>query len=87
MAHYGWTLLVPPPRALTSARQPARLTSWSSSLIRPRDQLAPLQQFVGLAEALESLLDRHVDLVETGTVRNPFILAGIERARELVYAA
>nr|WP_204848093.1 DNA polymerase III subunit beta [Rhodopila globiformis] len=49
--------------------------------------LPPLQQFFGLAEALESLLDRHVDLMETGAVRNPFILAEIERAPEVVYAA
>jgi uncharacterized protein len=36
---------------------------------------------------LEGLLARRVDLVETGAIRNPFILAEIERAREVVYAA
>jgi uncharacterized protein len=40
-----------------------------------------------LAEALEILLQRPVDLVESEAIRNPFILADIERAREVVYAA
>lgn len=48
---------------------------------------SPLEQFFGFAEALERLLDRPVDLVERGAVRNPYVLAEIERARELVYAA
>ena len=32
------------------------------------------------------MLQRPVDLVEAGAVRNPFLLAGINQARELVYA-
>ncbi len=54
---------------------------------RPDSNLSPLGQFFGLAKAMESLLGRPVDLVERGAVRNPFVLASIERARELVYAA
>ncbi len=50
-------------------------------------RLPPLQQFFGLSEALEQLLGRHVDLVEAGAVRNPYVLAEINRARELIYAA
>jgi predicted nucleotidyltransferase len=53
----------------------------------PAAQLAPLDQFFGLAEALERLLGRPVDLVEAGAIRNPYVLADINRARELVYAA
>jgi uncharacterized protein len=49
-------------------------------------RLPPLEQFFGLAEALEQLLGRRVDLVESGALRNPFILAGINRSREVVYA-
>jgi predicted nucleotidyltransferase len=49
--------------------------------------LAPLEQFFGLAEALQRLLGRPVDLVERGAVTNPFVLAGINRAREIIYAA
>jgi predicted nucleotidyltransferase len=53
----------------------------------PTADIAPLEQFFGLAQALELLLGRAVDLVERGAVRNPYVLAQINRARELVYAA
>ena len=53
---------------------------------RGESQLHPLEQFFGLADALEQLLGRRVDLVESGALRNPFILAGINRSREVVYA-
>ena len=46
-----------------------------------------LEAYFGLKSALEKLLHRGVDLVETGAVRNPFLLAGINGAREVVYAA
>jgi hypothetical protein len=49
--------------------------------------LPPLGQFFGFAGALERLLGRPVDLVERGAIKNPFIMAGINRAREIVYAA
>jgi predicted nucleotidyltransferase len=48
---------------------------------------SPLGQFFGFAKAVENVLGRRVDLVEWGAVSNPFILASIEKARELVYAA
>jgi predicted nucleotidyltransferase len=53
----------------------------------PNNALPPLQQFFGLAEALERLVGRRVDLVEKGAIRNPFILASIGRTHEVVYAA
>ena len=53
----------------------------------PDRNLPPLQQFFGLADALESVLDRHVDLVETGAIRNPYFLRAIAKKRVLVYAA
>jgi predicted nucleotidyltransferase len=49
--------------------------------------LTPLQQFFGLADALAHLLGRPVDLVESCAVRNPFVLASLNRAREAIYAA
>lgn len=49
--------------------------------------LSPLEQFFGLAEALERLLGRPVDLVEAGALRNPFVLASINQTREVVYAS
>ncbi len=54
---------------------------------RSGGDLAPMEQFFGLADALARLLGRPVDLVERGAVKNPFVLAGINRAREVVYAA
>lgn len=49
--------------------------------------LSSLEQYFGLAQALERLLGRHVDLVEVGALRNPFVLASINQAREVVYAS
>jgi predicted nucleotidyltransferase len=53
----------------------------------PGRDLPALEQFFGLAGALERLLGRPVDMVETGAVKNPFVLADINQAREIVYAA
>ena len=46
-----------------------------------------LQTFFGAKAELEQLLGRGVDLVEPGAVRNPYVLASINRHREAVYAA
>ena len=46
-----------------------------------------LDAFFGAKAALETLLGRGVDLVEPGAVRNPYVLASINRNRETVYAA
>jgi len=46
-----------------------------------------LDTFFGAKAALESLLGRGVDLVESDAVRNPFVLASINRSREAIYAA
>jgi len=53
----------------------------------PASRLPPLDGFFGLQAELSSLLGRPVDLVEAGAVRNPYVLASIERNREVVYAA
>jgi predicted nucleotidyltransferase len=49
--------------------------------------LPPLEQFFGLANAMEDLLGRPVDLVEHSAVKNPFVRAGINRSREVLYGA
>lgn len=54
---------------------------------RPDRGLAPFDQFFDLADALRQILGRPVDLVEVGTVRNPYLRAAINRSRELVYAS
>jgi predicted nucleotidyltransferase len=53
----------------------------------PSSRMAPLQQFFGLSSELEALLGRPVDLVERGAIENPYILADIDRSREVVFAA
>ncbi len=46
-----------------------------------------LAAFFGVKADLEKLLGRGVDLVEPGAVRNPYVLASINRNREAIYAA
>ena len=46
-----------------------------------------LRSFYGAKAELEQLLGRSVDLVEPGAVRNPYVLASINRHREAIYAA
>jgi predicted nucleotidyltransferase len=43
--------------------------------------------YLAFLTAAEALLQRHVDLVEVGAVRNPYLRRGIEESREFVYAA
>ena len=66
------------------------------SAICQRYRISRLEVFGSAARAddfdpatrdLERLLGRGVDLVEPGSVRNPFVLASINRNREAVYAA
>jgi len=51
------------------------------------DATVGLATFFGAKADLEKLLGRGVDLVEPGAIRNPFVLASINRNRESVYAA
>lgn len=37
--------------------------------------------------ALEGLFDRHVDLVETGGLRNPYFIQEVEATKRRIYAA
>jgi uncharacterized protein len=46
-----------------------------------------LESYVGLKLALEACLKRPVDLVEPALLHNPYVLADINRSREVVYAA
>jgi len=40
-----------------------------------------------LKDELELLFGRSVDLVSKGSIRNPYVLASIERDRQLLYSA
>ena len=54
------------------------------------DRSAPQHPFnscLGLKEELEALLGRKVDLVELSVVRNPYLKASIDTAREPVFEA
>lgn len=51
------------------------------------DALPGLETFFGAKADLEQLLGRGVDLVEPAAVRNPYVLACINRNREAIYAA
>jgi predicted nucleotidyltransferase len=53
----------------------------------PSNGLPFLRRFFGLEAALSQLLGRRIDLVEPGAVRNPYVRASIDRAREVVYGA
>ena len=45
------------------------------------------EQFFGLAEDLEHLLNRPVDLVEPGPIRNPYFRKSLEETQVVIYAA
>jgi uncharacterized protein len=45
------------------------------------------EQFFGLAEDLERLLGRPVDLVEPGPIRNPYFRKSIEETQVEIYAS
>jgi len=46
-----------------------------------------LNEFLALREALAGTIGRPVDLVIEGSVRNPYVRAGIERSAEAVYGS
>ena len=56
-------------------------------------EFLPLRQgeyadaYFGLLEAVENLFKRHIDLVMTGAVKNPYFLEAINKNRKVLYAA
>ena len=53
----------------------------------PRPDTRGLAPYFNLKFALERLFAREVDLVEAGSVRNPYVRADIERHRQVLYGA
>ena len=45
----------------------------------------PLRRFFGAKEALETLFGREIDLVMLDALKNPFVLASVNRSRQLLY--
>lgn len=46
-----------------------------------------MKNYFALREALGTLLSRPVDLVEDGTIRNPYILRNVTEHQQVLYAA
>ena len=51
------------------------------------DQASHADRYFGLLERLSTLLERSVDLVEARLVKNPYMVASINRTKKLLYAA
>ena len=63
-------------------------TSDADFLVEFSSQDTPrtLDQYFDFRDALSHALERQVDLVEVGAIRNPYFRAAIDRSRELIYA-
>lgn len=54
----------------------------------PHQGLGPwLKHYFALQEALERMLGRHVDLVMTRALKNPYFVREVNRTRTTIYAA
>jgi uncharacterized protein len=52
-----------------------------------RTEGVSLVEFLALRDALAATMGRPVDLVAEGSIRNPFVSAGIQRSVETVYGS
>ena len=53
----------------------------------PDSDYPTLAEYFDFNESLEKLLGRHVDLVMAGAVRNPYVVASINKSKEPIYVA
>ncbi len=53
----------------------------------PAPPAVRMRNFLGLRHALGVLLNRPIDLVEQGAIRNPFVLQSVARQEQVLYAA
>lgn len=53
----------------------------------PQGKPATMTEYFELRDALAEVTGRPVDLVMAGEIRNPYILASIEKSREVIYGA
>ena len=53
----------------------------------PMEPYARVDAYFGMLDELRVLLNREIDLVMVGAVRNPYIARDIERTKQLLYAA
>jgi predicted nucleotidyltransferase len=43
--------------------------------------------YFGLLEAMQDMFSRHIDLVMTRAIKNPYFLESVNKCREVIYAA
>ena len=55
--------------------------------LKSMEPYARVEAYFGLLEGLRKLLNRKIDLVMAGAVKNPYISREIERTKQLLYAA
>lgn len=53
----------------------------------PRDPYAPAEAYFDMLEELRELIGGPVDLLLSGAIKNPYILADIEQSKQVLYAA
>jgi predicted nucleotidyltransferase len=53
----------------------------------PMPPVEHADSYFGLAEDLEALLGRRVDLVEPRAIRNPYVKRSVEETQEVLYEA
>ena len=53
----------------------------------PMALYARVEAYFGLRDDLHALLGQEIDLVMVGAVKNPYLARGIERTKQLLYAA
>ncbi len=55
--------------------------------LKPMEPYARVEAYFGLLDDLRRLLDREIDLVMVGAVKNRYIAQDIERTKQLLYAS
>ena len=55
--------------------------------LKPMEPYARVDAYFGILDELRALLNREIDLVMAGAVKNPYISREIERTKQLLYAA
>jgi len=53
----------------------------------PTEATPSLDEYFALQGALAALFGRRVDLITAGSIENPYVRAGIERDKQVLYAA
>lgn len=85
--HYGVAQLYLFGSVLTQRFDPSRSDIDALVTLLPAPPIMQGEALLGLWEALEALFGRRVDLLTPDSLRNPILIAEIERTKKLVYDA